>query len=68
MTIKTRIFENEYTFEVSAKAETIEFSVYDQNVNIDCSLEDGWESQRTNFVLTREEATALKIFLEKQGF
>jgi hypothetical protein len=64
----TRIFENKDTFEISSKHETVEFSVYDQNVHIDCSEEAGWESQRTNFVLTREEATALKIFLEKQGF
>ena len=64
----TRIFENEDTFEVSAKRETIEFSVRNQNVHVECAEDAGWESQRTNFVLTREEATALKIFLEKQGF
>jgi len=64
----TRIFENEDTFEVSSKYETAEFSVHNGELHVTGETHDQWESQWTNFVLTREEATALKIFLEKQGF
>ena len=64
----TRIFENEETFEVSSKHETAEFSVHNGELYVTGEIHARWESQYTNIVLTREEATALKIFLEKQGF
>jgi hypothetical protein len=64
----TRIFENENTFEVSSKHENVEFARWNDVLHVITCEDYAYNSQRTQFVLTREEATALKIFLEKQGF
>jgi hypothetical protein len=64
----TRIFQIENYFEVTEKETCIEFEKFDDKIYVTGKEEAGWESQRTNFVLTREEATALKLFLDQQGF
>jgi hypothetical protein len=68
MTAENRIFEDANSFEVSTRATSVEFSVRDGILCVNGREENSWDSQRTHFSLTPAEATALKNFLEKQGF
>jgi hypothetical protein len=68
MTVQNRTFENENSFEVTNRGSTVEFAVWNGNLHVTGEEEASWDSQRTNFVLTPTDATALKLFLEKQGF
>jgi hypothetical protein len=71
-----RIFEDARSFEVSGKGREIEIYAFDANLaRLDRGelmvtvIEDaGWDSQRASFTMTREEATAMKNFLIKQGY
>jgi hypothetical protein len=68
MTVQNRTFENENSFEVSTRSTSVEFSVHRGELFVTGKEDNSWDSQRTQFVLTAAEATALKVFLEKQGF
>ena len=64
-----RIFENQNSFEVSGKGREVEVYVFDGGeVMITVREEASWDSQRASFTMTREEATAMKLFLIKQGY
>jgi hypothetical protein len=71
-----RVFENQNSFEVSGKGREVEVYVFDPNtsdrdqgeVMITVREEASWDSQRASFTMTREEATAMKNFLIKQGY
>jgi archaeosine-15-forming tRNA-guanine transglycosylase len=62
-----RVFEDERSFEVSGRGRSVEVYV-DDNVMIEVIENNGWDSQRANFTLTAEEATALKEFLIRKGY
>jgi hypothetical protein len=64
-----RIFENENGFEVSDRSGDIDFTVNgDRTLTIHATEEGEWNSQSIFFMVTAEEATAMKNFLIKQGY
>jgi hypothetical protein len=68
MTVENRIFEGATFFEVSTRETAVEFFVRDGHLHVNGDEDCAWDRQRTHFSLTPAEATALKNFLEKQGF
>ena len=71
-----RVFEDARSFEVSGGGREVEVYVFDPNssdrdqgeVMITAREYAGWDSQRASFVMTAEEATALKEFLIRKGY
>ena len=64
-----RIFQNETSFEVSDKHCSVELDVNsDFSLTIRSDEEAGWNSQRTYFTLTEQEAKQLVAFLVAKGY
>ena len=75
-----RIFQDKTSFEVSNRRDLIliahyfnqkalEFDVNgDNSLSINSSEEAGWDSQRTYFTMTEEEAKQLSAFLISKGY
>ena len=71
-----RVFEDDRSWEVSGDGRSVEVYVFDPKtsdraqgeVMITAAEDAGYDSQRANFTMTAEEATAMKNFLIKQGY
>ena len=64
-----RVFEDARSWEVSGGGRCVEAYVFEAgDVSIEVIEDAGWDSQRASFTMTREEATAMKEFLIKQGY
>ena len=65
-----RVFEygNAFGIDDDAKYTTFAFDSLDGHLLIRAASDEGDESQYVDISLTPEESTALKKFLEKQGF
>lgn len=67
--MSNRVFEGENSFEVSNRGCSVDFDVNsDSSLTIRYDEEAGWDSQRTYFSLTEQEATMLKEFLIRKGY
>jgi hypothetical protein len=64
-----RVFEDARSIEVSGGGRSVEVYVFETaDVMITVTEDAGYDSQHASFTLTDEEATALKLFLIKQGY
>ena len=65
-----RVFEDDRSWEVSGGGRSVEVYVFDGagDVMITAAEDAGYDSQRANFTMTAEEATAMKNFLIKKGY
>lgn len=72
-----RVFQDRNGFEVSDRHGDVEFYVMDPSfapaersweLVVTVSEESGWNSQKADFRMTREEATMLKEFLISKGY
>jgi hypothetical protein len=72
-----RVFEDRNGFEVSDRSGDVEFYVMDASfapagrnweLVVTVNEEAGWDSQKAEFRMTREEATRLKEFLIRKGY
>jgi len=64
-----RVFEDDRSFEVSGGGRDVEAYIFpNTDVMIQVSEENGYDSQRASFIMTAEEATAMKEFLIRKGY
>ena len=65
-----RVFQDYTSFEVSNRYANVEFYLFEsREVKVNVTEGSGsWDSQNASFIITAEEATALKEFLIRKGY
>jgi hypothetical protein len=65
-----RVFEDDRSFEITDGGRSVEVYVFADSdvVMVTATEDDGWDSQKADFKMTAEEATALKEFLIRKGY